>query len=384
LSTIEKDAKNIGKDTLKATKDAMKTSSTASTAALSAMDTAINTAETEITTLLGSDSGKKKCEKAVAKLHKSGKTIVKKQGKETTKAAKTATKELTTSTKTAVKTQKTAAKTYKDGIKTGTKAIIGDTPANPYPIFVSTSNYDYKSVTANLEVSTVTVTRIADGATSTCQLMPAYETSASGCSYTAFDELWFDYICTMSAFSYKGTTIDCTADDVRPSVSCYNAKKSEISSTVSAAIAASTTVTCLAADTAGNVVCTDSATNRQTTTASSGSSVTVTLVTATANDGTTTTTEVAYSTCAAPITTEGTTKGDVVCALEAPTTDADATKDIRQTTTNVNGVMYKTCLIEGANESNVTDCTALNNANITSTNSSTNYWVENTSAGVFV
>lgn len=384
MSTIEKDAKNIGKDTLKATKDAMKTSSTASTAALSAMDTAINTAETEITTLLGSDSGKKKCEKAVAKLHKSGKTIVKKQGKETTKAAKTATKELTTSTKTAVKTQKTAAKTYKDGIKTGTKAIIGDTPANPYPIFVSTSNYDYKSVTANLEVSTVTVTRIADGATSTCQLMPAYETSASGCSYTAFDELWFDYICTMSTFTYKGSAIDCTSDDVRPSVSCYNAKKSEISSTVAAAIAASTTVTCLAADTAGNVVCTDSATNRQTTTASSGSSVTVTLVTTTADDGTTTETEEAYSTCAAPITTAGSTLGDVVCALVAPTTDADATVDIRETTTNANGIMYKTCIAEGANATDVTDCTALNNGNITSTNSSTLYWVENTSAGVFV
>jgi hypothetical protein len=144
------------------------------------------------------------------------------------------------------------------------------------------------------------------------------------------------------------------------------------------------TVTCLAADTAGNVVCTDSATNRQTTTASSGSSVTVTLVTTTADDGTTTETEEAYSTCAAPITTAGSTLGDVVCALVAPTTDADATVDIRETTTNANGIMYKTCIAEGANATDVTDCTALNNGNITSTNSSTLYWVENTSAGVFV
>lgn len=259
---MEKDAKNIGKDSLKAAKDAMKTSSTVPTAALSAMDTAVDTAETDITALLGTDSGKKKCEKAVAKLHKSGKTIVKKQGKDATKAAKTATKELTTATKTAVKTQKTAAKTYKDGIKTGTRAIVDTTVTSPYPTYVSTSGFDYKTLTTNLEVITVTVTRIADSATATCQLAPAYETSASGCEYTAFDELWFDYICNMSTFTYKGTTIDCTADDVRPSVSCYNAKKSEISSTVAAAIAASTTVTCLAADSAGNVVCTDSATQR--------------------------------------------------------------------------------------------------------------------------
>jgi hypothetical protein len=89
---LEKDAKNIGKDSLKASKDAVKTSATVPTAALSAMDTAIDTAEGDISTLLGTDSGKKKCEKAVAKLHKSGKIIIKKQGKETTKAANTATK----------------------------------------------------------------------------------------------------------------------------------------------------------------------------------------------------------------------------------------------------------------------------------------------------
>jgi hypothetical protein len=69
---------------------------------------------------------------------------------------------LTTAPKTAVKTQKTAAKTYKDGIKTDTKAIVGDAPANPYPIFVSTSGFDYKTLTTNLEVITVTVTRVSD------------------------------------------------------------------------------------------------------------------------------------------------------------------------------------------------------------------------------
>jgi len=182
---------------------------------------------------------------------------------------------VTDGAKTALKDEKTASRTYTTGLKTSTAAIVGDAPSVPYPTYTSASGFDYKTVTDNLEVITATVTRVIDSATATCTLSPAYVTAATSCDYTAFDELMFDYICGLSStFTYKGSVIDCSSDTVRPSVSCYGGKKSELETTVATAIAAAATETCLAADANGNVVCTDASTGNITTTAADGSSVT--------------------------------------------------------------------------------------------------------------
>jgi len=282
LKDMFTDAKQVSKDALTAVKDGFKTNSGSTYEGVdTAMDTAIDTAETTITALLS--SGSNKTIREMAKLHKVAKTATKAQGKAAKTAGKTATKALTDGAKTSYNTEKTDAKTYKTGLRTDTQAVVGDDPATPFPTFTSASgSFDYKTITDNLETITVTVTRVADDATATCTLAPAYETATTeSCDYTAFDELFFDYVCGMGTFTYKGSVIDCSLDTVRPSVSCYGINnQASLETAVTDAVAALTTVSCTAADSVtGAIVCTDSATGYVETTETDGSSVTVTSAT---------------------------------------------------------------------------------------------------------
>lgn len=308
LKDMFTDSKTVSKDALTAVKDGFKTNSGSTYEAIdTAMDTVIDAAETTISALLA--SGSNKTVKELAKLHKIAKTSTKTQGKAAKTAGKTATKALTDGAKTSYNTEKTDAKTYKTGLRTDTQAVVGDSPATPFPTFTSASgSFDYKTMTDNLETITVTVTRAIDDATATCTLSPAYETATTEtCDYTAFDELFFDYVCGMGTFTYKKTVIDCSLDTVRPSVSCYGINnQAALETAVTTAVDALTTVSCTAADAStGEIVCTDSATGYVETTQTDGSSVTVTSVsdttqisscTATDSDGLTTCTLDADST----------------------------------------------------------------------------------------
>ena len=124
--------------------------------------------------------------------------------------------------KTFVKQQKVDTKTDLKTIEENAKGLY--TEVGNYPA-VSDASFSYADLTAAGKTITVTVTRLADDATAQCTIEPAtvnvlVENDAD-CSYTPFDEMMYDYLCTMTPMTVGGSQLDCTDPLYRPSTSCY-------------------------------------------------------------------------------------------------------------------------------------------------------------------
>lgn len=81
---------------------------------------------------------------------------------------------------------------YLDDIKAEAETYLSD--INPFPYIPS--SFDYSTLVSNAKVVTVTMTRLSDSVTATCDIAPTY-TPLDECEYTQLDEMKFDYLCSM-------------------------------------------------------------------------------------------------------------------------------------------------------------------------------------------
>ena len=126
------------------------------------------------------------------------------------------------SVKRSVQQQKVDAKTDLKSIEETAKGLYVE--VGHYPV-VSDASFSYADLTAAGKTISATITRLADSASARCKLEPAtVNTLIDGsinCPYTPFDEMMYDYLCTMTPVSVRGSVLDCTDLLYRPSTSCY-------------------------------------------------------------------------------------------------------------------------------------------------------------------
>lgn len=157
------------------------------------------------------------------KQQKQVKKIAKKEGAKLTKYAGVVAKTMQTSVKTAVKDQKKLGKEASAAFNTSAKALYTEA-FGTFPV-ISDATFDYAALVTAGKTVTVTVTRVADDATATCDVGAATEntevtTAGVSCDYTQFDEMFYDYLCYMTPVWVAGTQLDCTVALTRPSSSC--------------------------------------------------------------------------------------------------------------------------------------------------------------------
>jgi hypothetical protein len=227
LAKIQKGTAKVGLNFKKAVK-------TSINAAIPDAETAVaDTVTAATTTVDGLFTGDKKlkaCTKSLVKAQKSVKKIAKKEGAKLAKYAGVVAKDMNTSIKTAVKDQKTLGKESSKAFETSAKGLYTELKAF-FPV-IEAANFDYSALVAAGKTLTVSVTRALDDKTQTCTVGAAtvnteLETAGiTDCKYTQFDEMFFDYLCTMTPLSVGKSELDCSIALNRPSSVCLGSWKS--------------------------------------------------------------------------------------------------------------------------------------------------------------
>ena len=220
LAKIQKGTAKVGKDFRKQTKLAI---NAAIPEAETGVSNQIDTVTTTVETTFSGDKKLKACTKSLAKQAKSVKKVAKKQGAALTKLSATSSKTMNASVKTAVKAQKTAGKEANKALDTAAKALYTEIKS-VFPV-IEDATFDYAALVAAGKTLKVQVTRTSDSAVQECDVVAAstnseVETAGVACDYTQFDEMFYDYLCTMTPVYVAGTQLDCTVDLTRPSSSC--------------------------------------------------------------------------------------------------------------------------------------------------------------------
>ena len=223
LKQIESGSKTVAKGFKVGTKNAV---TTAIPDAEESFSTASTNQSNELQTLFGDDRGAKQVIKQIAKAAKQVKKTGRKVARNFMKYSDVVSKTMVSSIKKSVQQQKVDTKTDLKSIEETAKGLVVEVGHFPA---ISDASFSYGDLTTAGKTMTVTVTRLADSATAQCTLAPATVNtlidSNTKCEYTPFDEMMYDYLCTMTPVSVRGSVLDCTDLLYRPSTSCFGSWK---------------------------------------------------------------------------------------------------------------------------------------------------------------